>query len=129
MSNLADAVQAAIFARLNAGVTLAPVFSVLPDGQKPPTVLVGESLGEQIGGKNSDHERHEITVRTFIAGTSKRDLFALMQQVKVALHNQPLVQAGFSMSRATLLSSSELRDLDDAALVGEQNFQVFISAA
>jgi hypothetical protein len=127
MSDLADAVQAAIFARLNAGVTLAPVFSVLPDGQKPPTVLIGESLAEQVGGKNSDAERHEITVRSFVAGTSKRDLFAVMEQVKAALHNQQLTFAGFSLSRAVMTSASELRDLDDAALVGEQNFTVFVT--
>ena len=129
MSNLADAVQAAAFARLNAGVTLATVFSVLPDGQKPPVVLLGESLGEQIGGKNSDAERHDFTVRSFVAGTSKRDLFAVMQQVKAALHNQQLTRAGFALSRAVMTSASELRDLDDAALVGEQNFTVFITAA
>jgi hypothetical protein len=129
MSNLADAVQVAIFARLNAGVTLATVFSVLPDNQPLPTVLIGESLGEQIGGKNSDAERHDITVRSFVAGTSKRDLFAVMEQVKAALHNQALTFTGFALSRAVMTSSSEMRDLDDAALVGEQNFTVFITAA
>ncbi len=126
MSDLADAVQAAIFANLSAGVTLAPVFSILPDKQLPPTVLIAESQGEQIGGKNSDTERHDVTVRTFVVGTSKRALFDLMQEVKAALHNQPLTWAGFDLSRAVMTSSGEIRDLDEAALVGEQNFTVFV---
>lgn len=129
MSSLADAVQAAMVARLKAGVTLGQVYSVVPDKTLPPVVVIGEGQSEQIGGKGSDAERHDLVVRSIVAGTSKRDLFALMEQVKVALHNRPLALAGFVLSQCVLTSSGELRDLDEAALVGEQSFTVFVQRA
>jgi hypothetical protein len=129
MTDFHDPVQTVCFARLADQVTLAPVFSIVPDKTSPPTVVIGESQAEQVGGKNSNTERHDFVVRSFVEGTSKRALFAMMNEVKAALHNWRPAIAGFSLSRVVMTSSGELRDLDEAVLVGEQNFSVFVTAA
>lgn len=129
MTDLTSAVHGAIFARLSALVTLAPVYSIVPDNTKPPVVVVGDGSFEQIGGKGGNAERHDVVVRSFVGGTSKADLFALMQQVKNALHEQPLTSAGAALSRCIMTSGTEVRDIDDNVLVGEQRFFVIASPA
>jgi hypothetical protein len=129
MSNLADAVQAAMFTRLAAGVTLGTAYTVVPDAVDPPLVVIGDSQAEQIGGKASDAERHDVPVRCIVTGTSKRALFALMQQAKTALHNQPLTAAGFSLSRAVMTGSNDYRDAETGLLVGILNFSVVVQPA
>ena len=99
MADLTRATQTAIIELLQAGVTLAPVYSVVPDNTQPPVVVVGDATFEQIGGKNSDTERHDIIVRTFVGGTSKAALFELMAEVKAALHNKALTSGDAALSR------------------------------
>lgn len=122
MPDFSLAVQTAVVARLTAGVTLAPVYTVVPNDTQPPVVVVMDGTWEQIGGKLGNHERHEIVVRTIVGGTSKAALFALQDQVKEALHNQPLTSAVATLSRCTMTSGTEIRDIDENALVGEQRF-------
>lgn len=129
MTDLADAVQAALFASLSAGVTRAPVFTIVPDNTQPPSVVIGDSQSEQIGGKGSDVERHDVVIRSIIGGTSRRDLFALMKEVKDALHNQPLSFAGALLSPAVLTSGASIRDIEEKVLIGEQSFTVFAQPA
>lgn len=124
MADLAHAVQSAVVVKLVAGVTLAPVYSVVPDKTSPPVVVVGDSTFDQIGGKNSDSERHDLVVRCIVGGTSKADLLALMQQVKAALHNEPLVSGLAALSRCVMTSGNEVRDIDANTLIGEQRFFV-----
>lgn len=127
MADLTQAVHAAVFDALNAGVTLADVFSVVPDKTQPPVVVLGDGTFDQIGGKSSNSERHDFVVRSFIGGTNKSALLALMQEVKAALHNQPLTSATATLSRCVMSGGNEIRDIDDNVLVGEQRFFVFAS--
>ena len=127
MASLVQAVQAAVFAALEAGVTLAPVYSVVPDKTSPPVVVLADGAFDQIGGKGDDAERHDFIVRCIVGGTSKAALFALMQEVKAALHNQPLTSGDAALSRCVMTSGNELRDSDEDALVGEQRFFVIAS--
>ncbi len=127
MPDFSLAVQTAVVARLTAGVTLAPVHTAVPDGTKPPVVVVADGTWQQIGGKLSNHEQHEIVVRTFVGGTSKAALFALQNQVKDALHNQPLSSAEATLSRCTFTSGSEIRDIEENTLIGEQRFSAMAS--
>lgn len=125
MADLTHAVQSAIMARLQApGVVSAPAYTVVPDNTSPPVVVVGDATFEQIGGKNSDTERHDIVVRCIVGGTSKAALFELMAEVKAALHNQALTSADAALSRCVMTSGNEIRDIDANALVGEQRFFV-----
>lgn len=126
MSDLSDAIHAAMFAKLTASVTLGAVYVVVPDETQPPVVVIGDTQSEQVGGKNSDAERHDVPVRYIVSGTSKRALHLLMEEGKAALHNQPLTQAGFMLSPAVLTNSDDLRDIDEGALVGQQNYTVFV---
>jgi hypothetical protein len=129
MTDLADAVELAVFDALSAAVTLAAVYAVVPDKTQPPVAVIGDSQAEQVGGKGSDVERHEIIIRTIIAGTSRRSLRALMNEVKVALHNQPLAADGVELSSPVLTSSASLRDIDENVLIGEQSFTIFAQPA
>lgn len=129
MTDLADAVQAAIFARLSAGVTRAAVFTIVPDNTQPPSVVIGDSETEQVGGKGSNVERHDVVIRSIIGGTSRRELYALMGEVKDALHNQPLTAAGATLSKAVQTSGSSIRDIEEKVLIGEQSFTVFAQPA
>lgn len=129
MSDLADAVHQAFFASLQAAVTRATVYTIVPDKTLPPVVVIAESSAEQVGGKNSDAERHDVAVRSILAGTSKRELHLLMEQVKGALHNRQLTLAGFWLSRVVMTSSDDSRDVDEGAVIGTQNFTVFVQRA
>jgi hypothetical protein len=129
MIDLADAVQAALFTRLSAGVTLGTVYTIVPDKTQPPVAVIGDSQAEQIGGKGSDAERHEVVIRAMVAGTSRRALLALMTEVKEALHNQPLTAAGALLSNAVLTSSNSIRDVEEKVLIGEQSFTIFAQPA
>jgi hypothetical protein len=127
MADLSLAVQTAIVAKLQAGVTLAPVYTIVPDNTQPPVVVVTDSTWEQVGGKGGDAERHDFAIRTMVGGTSKAALFALMQEVKAALHDQPLTSTVAALSRCVMISGNELRDIDENTLIGEQRFFVYAS--
>lgn len=129
MTDLSDAVQLGLYDALRAGVTLATVYTVVPDNTQPPVAVIGDSQAEQIGGKGSDAERHEIVVRTMVSGTSRRALLALMQEVKASLHNQPLSAVGALLSNPVLTSSTSLRDVEENVLIGEQSFTVIAQPA
>ncbi|MCU0892473.1 MAG: DUF3168 domain-containing protein, partial [Sandarakinorhabdus sp.] len=82
------------------------------------------------GGKSSNAEQHDVTVRLFVPGTSKAGLFALAAQVKAALHNQVLpAQPGAAISRCAFVSAGELRDIDEGTLIEEMRFRLFASPA
>ncbi len=125
MSDLSLAAQTAIVDKLKASVTLATVYSVVPDGTKPPVVVVSDGTWEQISGKGGNAERHDFAIRTMVGGTSKAALFALMDEVKNALHNQALASTEAALSRCTMTSGNELRDIDENTLIGEQRFFLF----
>jgi hypothetical protein len=129
MTDLSDAVQAALFAKLEAGVTLGKVLTIVPDNTQPPVAVIGDSQAEQIGGKGSDVERHEISIRTIVAGTSRRALFALMKEVKDSLHNQPISAPGATLSLPVMTSSDSYRDIEEKVLIGEQSFTVIAQPA
>ena len=129
MADLVKAVQGAIHARLAAAGLGVPVFSVLPDKQLPPAVVIGESAIDEIGSKTASLERHTVTITTLVPGTSKGPLFAAMAGIKTALHHQPLTFAGAVLSTCEYLSGGELRDFDEAVLVGRQSFLVFAQDA
>lgn len=123
-TDLADAVQVAMFARLKEVVTLAPVLAVVPDDLKPPYVVIASASQDDFGIKGGAVKRHQVQVRYYVPGTSKRDLFAVMNQGKDALLEQDISSDGALLSRPALLSASDYRDTDIPALVGEQEWLV-----
>lgn len=127
MANLTQAVHGAVVDALKAANPGAPVYSVVPDKTEPPVIVVGDGTFDQIGGKNSNSERHDLVVRCIVGGTSKAAVLALMQQVKAALHNQPLSAAGVTLSRCVMNGGNEIRDIEGNTLIGEQRFFVIAS--
>lgn len=128
--DLTDAVETAVYTSLAARVALpAKVFAVVPETLQPPLVVIAGSSVAIEGSKTQDFERHEVRIVSLVAGTSKRALFALMHQVREALHRQPIVFAGAELSDPLLLSSDDRLDEDGATMIGEQAFLIFAQPA
>lgn len=122
MVDLTDAVQTACYDNLRNGVTLAAVYSVIPEGAQPPIVTIADASVTVIV---PDFEAHDVRIVTIVAGGSKRALFAAMRQVKEALDLQPLTFLGANLGAPTLGNSSDRLSDDGLALIGEQTFQIY----
>lgn len=120
-----SAVQSALYSKLSADVTLAPVYSHPPEGAEPPLVIIAEFESEQFGGKADTDEQMTVEIVTFTRGESRVPLFALMAQVKDALDGQAIAQTGFTLSRPVQLSSSDSLLGDGVTYEGRQSFLIF----
>lgn len=128
-TNLTEAVQGGVKAKLSAGVTLATTYIIVPEKTQPPVVVIAESDGEQVGGKGANVESHAVRIITIVAGESRKPLFALQQQVKDALHEQLITYAGAVLSRPVMQTTSDRADQEAGVIIGEQVFQVFAQPA
>ena len=126
MVDLLDAVQAAVFASLSAGVTLAPIYSVAPEGTQPPYIIIADDTVDPTqGAKDGIFEQHDVRIVTVFGGATKRALFAAMNQVRVALADKPLTFTGALLSNPYQLSADDRIDGQNEVLIGEQTFRIF----
>lgn len=126
MVDLTDSVQIAVYTALTTGVTLAPVYSVVPEGTQPPYVVIGDdTVDPTLGAKDGVFEQHDIRIVTVFGGASKRALSAAMQQVRQALADRPMTATGANLSPPIVLSSGDRVDAQSGVFVGEQTFRIF----
>jgi hypothetical protein len=126
MISLSDAVHTAVYARLAAGVTLATVYAIAPEGTQPPVVIIADAVGTvEVEGL----ERFEVRIASIVSGASKKSLFALMLEIQTALENVSLTFTGAVLSRPVFLGSDDRLGDDGLALIGEQRFLVFAQPA
>jgi len=129
MTDLASAVQRAVYDALVGGVTLAAVHQHVPEGTPPPVVIIGEGDFSEEGGKGERLERHEVMVLTVVRGPGKLPLRAVQEQVRAALHDRPLTAAGASLSSPSIVSTSDQLLEDGETYAGTQQFVIWAEPA
>jgi len=103
MADFAGAVEKAVFDRLSAQVTLAPVFQNVPDNTAPPVVIVSDIDFENEGDKDAPLLRFSVTITAIVAGRGRKPLNALQAQVLAALDRwRPTATASVSFGEARI---------------------------
>ncbi len=130
MTDIAGGCLSAVVAALNAGVTLAPVFSVPPEGTQPPVVIVGEINGDpSLSPKDGDMLSISVRIVTVVAGTSRAPLLALMAEVRAALKGAAISAPGVDLTRPIEEASSDRLDGINNVAIGDQSFLIFAVTA
>lgn len=125
MTDLGGAVVLGVYQALANGVTLAPVYSVPPEGTLPPVAILAETTIEDHSTKDQVLEQHSVQVLSIVQGSSRAALFALMRQVKDALHDQPIAAPGAGLSPPRFQHASEVIEPDGETMIGTSHFLVF----
>lgn len=133
MTDLAGAVQTAIFNALSAITGLPPVVSETPtDGKNKvlyPFVLLGDDQVTDHGTKTQRFERHEVAVHVCVQGKPKLTVRGMQELVRAALHDQPITAPGAVLSKPKALNSTTPLLDDGATYVGTTLFEIFAQDA
>ncbi|MBV9527045.1 hypothetical protein, partial [Sphingomonas sp.] len=90
---------------------------------------LGEDHVTEHGSKVGRLERHEVQVHTCMQSVPKLTVRGFQEQVRAALHDQPLTAAGAAFSNPKLLNSNTPLLEDGATYVGSSLFLVWAQAA
>jgi hypothetical protein len=71
IADLISPTQAAVFAALEAGVTLAPVHDHVKQDTEPPFVKIGTIEGTNVGSKEEPREEFEVEVHSIYRGADR----------------------------------------------------------
>lgn len=84
----------------------------LAENAQPPFHLIGDISSDNAGGKGDQLEEIEADVHTVYRGTNRRDLLAMMHQVRLATDNQVLTIDGaqYRVSWRGAIASTAARD-------------------
>lgn len=122
-----DAVEAAAFAALDAGVTLAPVHQHVPQDTAPPVVIVGDIDDDPTGFASKDDEDGDreisLTIVTVIQGEARKPLTAIQREVRLSLSGLDVVQDGWRLVFRYLGREGQLLE-DGTTYVGNSRFSV-----
>lgn len=126
MVDLLQATQDALFAAMNvpAVTSLAPVFTNVPQNQKPPFILIGAIDAEDIGPKDRGLEQHSAEIEFQYRGPSKRPLFAMMHAARGAIEAAELAADGAELGEARWLASATDREDDGVTYHGIHRFEL-----
>jgi hypothetical protein len=126
MTDLLTATQDAIYAALNvpAVTSLAPVFQHVPEGTKPPYIVVADIDAEP--GQTKGSQDMTIDVVSVHVGKGRRPLLAMMHAVFVALDGQPIAAPGAELEAPRWLGS-ETSPAEDGVTYGALQ-QFFVAA-
>ncbi|WP_174286634.1 DUF3168 domain-containing protein [Sphingomonas bacterium] len=133
MTDLAGACQLAIYAALTAIDGLPPVVSEVPMNEQDqavfPFILLGDDNVTQIGSKTHRVERHEVSIHVCMQSTSKLIVRGYQEQVRAALHDQPIAADGASLSNPVALNQNTPLLDDGATYVGSSIFAIIAQDA
>ena len=130
MTNYQAELEGVWFARLEAQVTLAPVFQHVPENTPPPVVIIGDITSENQGTKESPLMLFTVAIVTVTKGHEREPLNLLQGQIHEALFGwKPPASGGAAFGDVMLGSSSgHLIATDDGSPVyyGEQSFSQYV---
>jgi hypothetical protein len=130
MTDLASALETAVFTRLTAQVTLGAVYQHVPEDTPPPVVIIADFFPEQSGGKGDEFERFEFDIVQVIRGAARKPLHALQSEVKSALHLwKPADASGISIGEVQHLNSTAQLLPDGQNYYGSMRFLTFVQTA
>lgn len=133
MTDLAGALQKALFDKLSAVSGLPPVVSEVPvdDQGQPvyPFTLLGDDQVVDQGSKDGRLERHEVAIHVCEQSTTKLAVRSKQALVTATLDRQPLTAPGvlFSDPRQTSMNTPLLED--GATYVGTNTFEIWAQPA
>lgn len=100
MSLAINALQAAIYTRLNSQLGGTPVYDFVPQGSGYPFVVIGESTALNWDTKTIEGQEFTVTIHAFDKAAGKKSVQTIMQSVYTALHRQ---EANITVSGYTLV--------------------------
>ena len=98
MTLAANALQAAAYARLTSQLGATPVYDFVPQDSAFPYVVVGETTSLAWDTKTADGQEFTVTLHAFTRGAGRKGLNALVEAVRLALHEHPLAVAGHAVA-------------------------------
>jgi hypothetical protein len=129
MTDLAGAIQIALYEKIGPAINGVPVVAAVPIGSDDlvqyPFVLLGPDATTEEGGKGTRFERHEVTINVVFQGSGKMAAKAAQEKVRGALHDQAISATGAALSRPRQLHSSLELQEDGVTYVGTQIFLIF----
>jgi hypothetical protein len=132
MTDLAAALQKAVYDRLVAMVTLAPVFEHVPETQRPPVTFIADMSMENQGTKDDPLYRFDLTIATFSPVRGRKALSAIQTQVRNGLDRwRPAAMTGATFGEIRLASEDAQQLATEGGEViyyGTQIFNGFVQA-
>jgi hypothetical protein len=125
--DLLSATQDAVFDAINAPAltALGPVFTNVPENQKPPFTAIGAIDAERVGTKDGGLERHTVEIEFQHRGQSKIPLFAMMHAARTLLEAAKLTAAGALLQTPIWQASATDREDDGQTYHGIHRFELF----
>lgn len=129
MTDLRTAVKTAVHARLQGHVG-APVFDHVPDGQKPPVVIIDRIEAVAEGDKGATLIRAAISLQIISVGRSRDAHRAIVAAVQERLDGwKPSPTATVAFGDAMLVSAGEYTDTDGLTHMGDVQIEMFVQRA
>lgn len=88
MSLAANALQAALFARLNSELAPTKVYDFVPQAAEYPFVVIGNVTAVPWDSKTEDGQEFTVTLHAFSKGAGKKAAQDIAQSIYSALHHQ-----------------------------------------
>jgi hypothetical protein len=123
MTDLNWAVQKAVFDALAAAAVSAPVKSFVTADDAFPYVQLGDDIVTDLGTKDCRCESHELTIITMVSGKSRKPMSDLQEEIRAALHDQPIGFEGAKLSHPKQTSAGG-GQVDIDLFMGTQTFQI-----
>lgn len=132
-SHVALALQTKLFTLLNGDAALknkvTGVFDNVPDTQKYPFVVIGDTVLEDFGTKNSDGFQGDVTVHVYSQAAGRREALAIQGRVYELLHNVDLGLEGFSTITCRCTLNEVLKDPDNRTHHGVQKYRLILGGS
>jgi hypothetical protein len=124
MIDLITATQDAIYAALNVPAITSqwPVFQHVPEGTKPPYIVVADIDAEP--GQTKGSQDITVDIVSVHVGKGRRPLLAMMHAVFETLDGQPIVAAGAELEAPRWLGAETSPAEDGVTYGGLQQFSV-----
>lgn len=127
---LMRATQRGAIVALNAATPPAPVLEHVPQGTEPPYIRFGDITAEPIGSKSDPARLVSFELHSVTRGTSRTQLFELMDFVETVLGGAELIDAGTNFQPTIIeTSSASGAGPDGVTYVGLSTFSVFAEPA
>jgi hypothetical protein len=128
MIDAAQAVQDAVFAALNVPTVtnIAPVRQHVPEGSKPPMVVIGAVSLSPEGGKSGGLDSATVEVLSYVREPRRDALYELMNAVRTALDDVDLIAEGADLTPALFESQGDDLLEDGQTYEGTQVFSLFV---
>lgn len=89
MTLAANALQAALYARLTGVLGPVPVYDFVPPSAAFPYAVIGELTATPADTKSKDGQEFTVAVHAFAKGAGKKSTSTIVETIHAALHDQP----------------------------------------